>query len=108
MLESLIQFLNEHMESLYSIIRRFVDYAPLKESAEQLDETKALLAKTILKQKGYALKSNQYCLITRNRNKMNLLILNERNRLYRQVNVPMNSFDDFSNLDERYTYYMVG
>lgn len=107
MLESIIQFLNDHMEAFYSLIRRFVDYTPIKESAKQLDVVLAIRVKELLKQKGYPLKNNQYCLVTKENKKITFLILNEKNRLSKQIVISDLENVDLSSLGERVTYFIV-
>lgn len=108
MFESLIQFLNDHKDFFYTFFRKFVDYTPIKDSAIQLDEELKNQTKEILQQKGYLLKVNQYCLIIRKQNNINLLILNKKNKLYKQIDISIKDFDCYDALNEHNTYSVVG
>lgn len=108
MLESLIQFLNDHMKSLQTFFRRFVDYSQVIGSACQLDAATAEKVKDILAEMGHSLACEQSCLVIKNKSMTSLLLLNGKNRLEKQVNVPEIYNELFYSLDEHSIYHFVG
>ena len=108
MLESLIQFFNDYMSTFYYIIRKFMDYSHIKDSAIKLNDTFANQVNVALANNGYKLKNNQWCLLIRRGDNINMLILNDKNKLSKQIDVSIFEYQMFASISEETTYYITG
>ena len=73
-----------------------------------LDDELAAQTKEILKNNGFPLKTGRNCLIIRKSDKVDLIILNEKNRLFKQVRVSVGECEGYNCLNERDTYLTIG